>query len=183
MSERVRPATVMDAAGAQAIYGPEVAEGFASFEEEPPTVEEMAARISKTLPRYPWLVLDDGGPILGYAYASAHKDRAAYRWAVDVAAYVAPGARGRGVGRALYAALFPILIRQGFYTAHAGISLPNEASIALHRAFGFEPVGVYRRVGYKLGAWRDTCWMRKELCTPSGEPAEPIPFSELTHRA
>ncbi len=175
----IRVATPADAEGVQAIYGPEVARGTASFETEPPSVGEMARRIEAILPVYPWLVWEEGGRILGYAYASRHRERAAYRWSVDVAIYVAPDAQGRGVARALYTKLFEILTRQRFRAAYGGVAQPNPASEALHRACGFELVGVYREVGYKLGKWRDVGWWRRGLNETAGEPEEPIPFGEL----
>jgi L-amino acid N-acyltransferase YncA len=175
----IRVATIADAAGVQAIYGPEVEHGAASFETEAPTPEDMAARIAAILPMYPWLVWEEGGEILGYAYASRHRDRAAYRWSVDAAIYVAPQAHGRGIARALYARLFEILSRQRFRAAYGGVTTTNPASEALHRACGFELVGVYRAVGYKHGAWRDVGWWRRTLSETPGQPPEPIPFAEL----
>ena len=126
-----------DAAAIQAIYAPIVAQTPISFETEPPSVQEMAVRIRATLPAYPYLVAKLDGLVAGYAYASAHRSRAAYRWSVDVSAYVAPAARRAGIGRALYAELQAILERQGFHAAFAGIALPNEASVRLHEAAAF----------------------------------------------
>jgi phosphinothricin acetyltransferase len=176
----IRTATAADAAGVQAIYAPEVEHGTASFETEPPGVEEMARRIAATLPTYPWLVCEGDGRVLGYAYASRHRDRAAYRWSVDVAVYVTPSARGRGVARALYARLFEVLTRQRFRAAYAGVAAPNPASEALHKACGFEPVGVYRDVGFKHGKWRSVGWWRRGLWESDGDPPEPIPFARMT---
>ena len=175
----IRVATAADAAGVQAIYGPEVEHGTASFEAEPPTVEEMARRIAAILPVYPWLVWDDGGEILGYAHGSRHRDRAAYRWSVDATIYVRPDAQGRGLAKALYSRQFDILTRQGFRAAYGGVAIPNPASEALHRACGCEPVGGYRDVGFKHGRWRDVGWWRRALHESPGQPAEPIPFAEL----
>jgi phosphinothricin acetyltransferase len=175
----IRAAAPADAAGVQAIYGPEVEHGTASFETEPPSVGEMARRIEAILPIYPWLVWEEDGRILGYAYASRHRDRAAYRWSVDVAIYVAPDAKGRGIARALYDRLFEILTRQRFRAAYGGVATPNPASEGLHQACGFELVGVYRSVGFKHGQWRDVGWWRRGLHEASGQPAEPIPFAEL----
>jgi phosphinothricin acetyltransferase len=168
-----------DAPGIQAIYAPEVEHGTASFETEPPSVEEMARRIEAILPMYPWLVWEEDGRILGYAYASRHRDRAAYRWSVDTAIYVAPDAKGRGIAKALYTSLFDILTRQRFRAAYGGVATPNPASEALHRACGFELVGIYREVGFKHGQWRDVGWWRKGLWEAEGEPEEPVPFSAL----
>lgn len=175
---KIRVAETADAEAIQAIYAPIVRDTAISFEDEPPTVAEMARRIHDTLVVYPYLVAEDGGRLLGYVYASAHRARAAYRWSVDVTAYVAEGARRGGVGRALYGALLDILTRQGFHAAHAGIALPNDASVALHEAVGFEALGVYREVGFKHGRWHDVGWWRRALAQAT-PPSEPVRFSEL----
>ena len=152
---QIRMANPDDAEGTLAIYAPVVRETTISFELEPPTVAQMRGRIEATLPRLPWLVAASEAGIVGYAYASRHRERAAYQWSVDVSVYVAEQKRGKGLGLALYAPLLGILRDLGYYSALAGIALPNPASIALHEAMGFRPVGVYRNIGYKQGAWRD----------------------------
>lgn len=116
--------------------------------------------------------------MVGYAYASQHRTRAAYRWAADVTVYLAPSHRGVGAGRRLYAELLERLRRQRFQVACAGVTLPNDASVGLHRAMGFEPVGVYERIGWKGGAWRDVMWLELELAPRTDEPPpEPLPSS------
>lgn len=170
---RVRSAIPHDAAAIAAIYVPIVERTAISFEETAPSVDEMRERIAKTQERWPWLVAQSTR-ILGYAYGSRHRERAAYRWSVDVTVYVAEDARGIGVGKALYAHLFDLLKERGFYNAFAGIALPNDPSIALHRAFGFEAIGIYRNVGFKLGQWRDVSWWQLRLHEATGSPAEPI---------
>jgi L-amino acid N-acyltransferase YncA len=177
----VRLATAIDAAEIAQIYAPIVERTAISFEVEPPEAGEIARRIGATQPQWPWLVADDG-EILGYAYAGQHRPRAAYRWSVDVSVYVDERARRTGVGRRLYGALLAILTAQGYYNAFAGVTLPNEPSVALHRALGFEPVGVYRNVGYKLGAWHDTAWFARTLRAPSTDVAEPLAFAAIAHR-
>jgi phosphinothricin acetyltransferase len=171
-----------DAAACAAIYAPSVSDGVASFEEEPPTAEEMAQRMRATSERYPWLVAEIDGQPAGYAYATEHRWRPAYRWTVDVTVYVDAAQHRRGVGRALYGALLDLLRRQGFYTACAGITLPNAGSVGLHEAMGFTLVGVYEAVGYKHGAWRSVGWWQTRLREPvQGEaPAEPGPPPRLS---
>ena len=164
----IRLATPEDAPALQAIYAPIVTGTVISFELEPPTVAEMADRIRKTIPAYPWLVLERDGRILGYAYAGAHRVRPAYRWSVDVSVYVAEAGRRQGVGRALYERLFVLLRRQGYHAAFAGIALPNPASVALHEAVGFVPLGVYRDVGFKHDQWVDTVLMQRHLAPAPG---------------
>lgn len=170
----VRLATPADAAGVRAIYAPFVRDTHVSFEAEVPSVDEVARRIAATAPAHPWLVADDEGAVAGYAYASPHRSRAAYQWSVEVSIYVA-GPR-RGLGRTLYGALLDVLRAQGFANAYAGIALPNAASVGFHEALGFEPVGVYRGVGFKAGAWRDVGWWSLRL----GEGAAPDPPRPLT---
>jgi phosphinothricin acetyltransferase len=179
MTTKIRLARAADAAQIQAIYAPIVAETTISFEQVVPTVEEMAERIEKTTERYPWLACADGETITGYVYATSHRTRAAYQWSVDVSVYVHPNYRRRGMGRALYTALFKVLAAQGFYNAYAGIALPNPGSIGVHEAVGFVPVGVYKQVGYKLGAWHDVGWWQLALQPKDAEPQTPIPISDL----
>jgi phosphinothricin acetyltransferase len=169
-----------DAASCAAIYAPYVRASAVSFEELVPGAAEFARRIESTSRRFPWLVADEDGEVTGYAYAASHHDRAAYRWAADVAVYVSEGKQRRGIGRALYGALLPLLARQGIQVACAGITLPNPASVALHEAVGFESVGVYWRIGWKAGAWRDVAWWQLELRRASDDPPpEPGPPQRL----
>ena len=180
---RLRLATAADAEQVAAIYRPAVMEQATSFELEPPDRAEMAERITRTLRRTPWLVAEaaDGpsGRLLGYAYAGMHMERAAYQWPVDVSAYVAASAHRKGVGRALYQALFAVLRLQGFRNAYAGITLPNPASEGLHKTLGFELIGVYRGVGYKFGRWHDVAWFALALAPHKAEPPTPRALPEM----
>jgi L-amino acid N-acyltransferase YncA len=163
-----------DAAACAAIYAPHVEDAPTSFEEAAPSQEQMAARIEETAATHPWLVAEEAGEVVGFAYACRHRARPAYRWAVDVSVYVADEHNGKGRGRQLYAALLEELRERRFRVACAGITLPNEASVALHEGFGFEPVGVYRGIGWKAGAWRDVGWWQLELSPGAADPpAEP----------
>ena len=165
-----------DAAACAAIYAPHVEASATSFEESPPDAAELAERIARTTGTHPWLVAECDGEVLGYAYGCPHRLRVAYRWATDVSVYVDENRRNEGCGRALYVELLGRLRRQRFQVACAGITLPNEASVALHESLGFVPVGVYRRIGWKAGAWRDVGWWQLELEPAGGEPpAEPLP--------
>lgn len=176
---RVRRATPDDTAAIAAIYAPIVLDTAISFEIEPPSAAEMERRIAATEALTPWLVGQEDETLLGYAYAILHRSRAAYRWTVEVSAYIAADQRGRGVGAGLYTALLGILDLQGFHRAVAGITLPNPASVALHERLGFAPLGVYREVGFKLGAWHDVGWWQRSLASPPIPPAEPMPYSSL----
>ncbi|MHA3701645.1 arsinothricin resistance N-acetyltransferase ArsN1 family B [Jatrophihabitans sp. YIM 134969] len=168
----IRAATAADAAGCRGIYAPFVLDTAVSFEEDVPSVETVAARIEASLAAHAWLVAVVDGEVVGYAYATRHRERAAYRWACDVSVYLAGSARGRGIGRRLYEVLFARLADRGYVTALAGIALPNPASIGLHRAMGFEDVGVYRNIGFKGGSWHDVCWMQRSLVSIPVQPGE-----------
>jgi L-amino acid N-acyltransferase YncA len=165
-----------DAAACAAIYAPHVEGSAVSFEERAPDAAEMAARIARYGASHAWLVAEREGEVVGYAYATAFNERPAYRWSAGVSVYVGAGARGEGVGRALYGALFGRLRERGFRMACAGITLPNQASVGLHESLGFEQVGVNPEIGWKNGAWHDVGWFQLELA-PAGEgpPPEPLP--------
>lgn len=168
----MRDARAADAAACAAIYAPYVTGTAITFETEPPSVDEMAARIETASSSYAWLVLEQQGRVVGYAYGGRFHARPAYRWAAEVSVYLEPGRRRTGGGRALYEALLARLRERGFRIAIAGMTLPNEASVGLHEALGFEPVGTYRRIGYKLGAWHDVAWTQRRLLD-DGDGAEP----------
>jgi len=176
MSIEIRQARPEDAPAIQLIYAPIVAGTAISFEEVPPTIEEMRQRIVATLQTYPYLVAIRNGHLVGYAYASQHRARAAYRWAVDVTVYIAESERRCGVGRSLYAELLPILAKQGFNAAYAGIALPNTGSVGLHERLGFRHIGTFPQVGFKLGQWHDVGYWRLELGAPSESPSAPRPY-------
>jgi phosphinothricin acetyltransferase len=171
LTATIRLAAEQDAESVLAIYAPFCSTPV-SFEEQPPAAAEMRRCIARTLEHFPWLVCADRGEILGYVYAHSHRERPAYRWSVEVSVYVGAGRRRSGVGRALYTSLFEALALQGFYNAYAGITLPNPGSVGLHEALGFQPVGVYREVGFKCGVWHDVGWWQREL---QPRPAHPEP--------
>ncbi|ROS27774.1 GNAT family N-acetyltransferase [Cellulomonas sp. PhB150] len=169
----IRPATSADAAACARIYAPFVLDTAVTFETEAPSPDEMARRIAAA---HVWLVAESDEPddrIVGYAYAGTFRARPAYRWTCEVSAYVRKGHEGEGIGRALYEHLLATLTERGFRTAVAGMTMPNDASAGLHRALGFEPVGTYREVGWKLGAWRDVHWVQRTLDASDGAPREP----------
>jgi phosphinothricin acetyltransferase len=156
----IRLATRADAAAIAAIYAPYCESTVVSFEEIAPSAEEMARRIASVGATRPWIVLEQDSGVIGYAYASAHR---------------------KGAGRALYTTLFALLHRLGYRQATAGITMPNPASVALHMAFGFAPVGVYRDIGYKMGAWHDVGWYQAEIQPAAERPAEPRPICEIVN--
>jgi len=182
MTPRIRLATLSDADAIAAIYRPVVETTTISFETVAPDRDEMAQRLADTLASHPWLVCEIDGRVAGYAYATKHRVRAAYQWSVDTSVYVDAACRRSGVGRGLYRSLFAILAAQGFFNAFAGIALPNAASVALHEAVGFEPLGVYRRVGFKLGAWHDVGWWQLALLAHDASPDAPLPIAAVQRR-
>jgi L-amino acid N-acyltransferase YncA len=175
----IRLACEHDAEAVARIYRPFCESTAVSFEYEAPSTTEMARRIAAITERFPWVVLEDAGRVLGYAYASPHRERAAYAWAVDVAVYLDTRCRRRGAGTALYTTLLELLRRQGCFKAYAGITLPNPPSAGLHEALGFRPVGVYAGVGYKLGAWHDVAWYQLALQPERPDPALPVAVADL----
>ena len=176
----IRPATETDAAQIAAIYAPFVRDSHTSFESEPPDAAEIARRIANTQRTHPYLVFDRDGEVLGYAYATPYRPRAAYQWGAETTVYVKEGLRRSGVGRRLYSSLFAVLAHQGFRMAYAAIALPNPASIGLHEALGFEPLGAYRAAGYKLGAWHDVGWWQRCIAPLDADPVPPLPFGTLS---
>ena len=169
----IRSATPQDAAPCAEVYAPYVRDTAITFELEAPTVAEMAGRIAAAQRGHAWLVAERDGRVFGYAYGSEFKSRAAYRFSCEVSVYLAPGLHRAGAGRALYDVLLPKLAVLGYRTAVAGMTLPNEASLGLHRALGFETVGVFRGVGWKLGAWHDVLFAQRPLLESPEDP--PVP--------
>lgn len=159
----IRPATEADAPRLLTIYAPYVESTAVSFEVVPPTVDEFAARIGKSLSKWQYLVGEIDGAIAGYAYGSMHRERAAYRFSVEVSAYIDAGFHRRGIGAALYRRLLDDLSAKGYCSAFAGITLPNEASVGLHRSVGFEQIGAFKDIGWKFDRWHDVVWMQRKL--------------------
>lgn len=175
----IRVAKPSDAQAIIDIYRFFVDESAVSFETNCPSVSEMERRIEDTLRIFPWLVAEDKGKVMGYAYAISHRKRKAYQWSVEVSAYVAEGAREEGIGRKLYEQLLRYLKTQGYKTAYAGITLPNPSSIGFHEKMGFSSIGIYSKVGFKLGKWHDVQWFELELGERVDIPSPPRKFFEL----
>jgi phosphinothricin acetyltransferase len=175
----IRFATLADAPALLAIYAPYITDSFVSFEYEVPSLAEFTQRIDAIQQQLPYLVAEVAGRVLGYAYASKHRDRMAYQWSVDTSVYIHPDGHRQGIGRQLYGHLFDLLRQQGYYNVYAGITLPNPSSEAFHRAIGFELVGTYRNVGYKMGAWRSVSWFQLTLQPYPINPVPPVPVHQL----
>lgn len=170
----IRNATAHDAAGCLEVYAPFADLTEISFEDRAPTLAEFEQRIERINRTHAFLVAEHDDRIAGFAYAGVHRTRLAYRWACEVSVYLGDEHRGRGLGRALYEPLFALLQDQGYRVLLAGISVPNPASVGLHRSLGFEEVGTYRRIGWKAGAWRDVLWLSRQL-GPDTNESEPPP--------
>lgn len=155
------------------IYAPYITESTTSFEYEVPTVSEFSGRVQTIQQQFPYLVAERDGQVLGYAYASKHRDRTAYQWSVETSVYMHPDGQRQGIARQLYTSLFDLLRRQGYYSAYAGITLPNPASETFHRSMGFETVGFFKNIGYKFGAWHDVIWLQLALQVYRTNPVQP----------
>ncbi len=172
----VRPATTDDAAGCAAIYAPYVTDTCITFETVVPGPEAFTARIADALAHHTWLVATDGDEVVGYAYAHRFAERAAYAWTCEASIYLRTGLRRTGLGRRLYTELFDRLAARGYRRVFAGITLPNAASVGLHKAMGFEDAGVFRRVGYKDGRWHDVAQLQRSI-GPADQDAPPAPLA------
>lgn len=185
MAITIRTATTDDAAAMRDIYRPYVEETAVTFEYEVPSLEEFTRRVQATLQRYPWLVAEDGGRIVGYAYAGAFKGRRAYDWSVETSIYLERSRRGEGTGRALYTRLEELLRAQGICNANACVAyaevedehLTNN-SLHFHQRLGYTPVGTFHSCAYKFGTWYSMMWLEKHLCE-HGPVHDVIPFPEL----
>ena len=183
MNAIIRLATPSDAADIHQVYAPIVSQTHISFELSVPNIDEIAARISKTLAQYPWLVCEINGRLAGYAYAGAFRARHAYQWTTETTVYVHSAFQRRGVSRGLYRSLLAILRAQGYCNAVGVIALPNEGSIRAHEAAGFRKIGVFENVGFKAGNWRHTGWWQLELRPMPEAPQPPRPIGELAREA
>ena len=169
----IRPVTPGDAAAVHAIYEPVVRESVATFEIDPPGVDEIARRITDVTAAYPWLVFEEGGAVAGYAYAARYHPRPAYAWTCEVSVYVGEAARGTGAGKRLLRALLAELGSRGFVNVIARIALPNDASVRLFETHGFERIGTAHGIGYKLGRWVDVDEWELELSPRGPDPRPP----------
>ena len=160
----IRDARRSDVPAMLEIYAYFVRETAVSFEYEVPTEAEFARRLEEHQAAFPWLVCEENGRVMGYAYAGRAFERAAYGWNAEISCYLAPELRGRGVGRRLYARIEEILTRLGYYKLFAVVTSANAPSVAFHRALGFRDAACFRNVGYKQGGWYDVLWLEKTLC-------------------
>lgn len=179
----IRVAHEADASAIHAIYAPHVTGGAATFETALPGTDVMRERMRTRLPHYPWLVWEEGGDVLAYAYAYRFRERAAYDWIAETSIYVHAAAQRRGIARRLYGCLFDVMRLQGLMQAVGVITLPGNASVSLHETMGFAPAGVWRQSGWKLGQWWDVGVWQKELQPATVPPPSVTPFAALVSRA
>ena len=175
----LRLATPADAKGILEIYASYIEATSFTFETEVPAIEEFAERIKMYLLHWPWLVCEVEGKIVGYAYATRHRERIAYQWCVESSVYIHDNFQRAGIARALYTTLFEIVKRQGCRNVYAVINLPNEKSVAFHESLGFHYFATFEKVGYKLGQWKNVGWWKLTLNEYNDEPTAPIKFSVL----
>ena len=172
MQLTIRPVLLDDAAAIAAIYAHYVEHSVVTFEEKAPDTAEMGRRIAATVADYPWLVAEDEGALVGYAYGRAYHARSAYRWTCETGIYLAHDRRARGAGRALYTALLEALRQGGFVTAIAAITVPNDESTRFHETLGFVEVGRFTGVGFKHGGWQDVGYWQRDFTTPRPDTAQ-----------
>lgn len=161
------------------VYRPFVEQTAVTFDYEVPSLAEFSRRVAEVTTFYPWLVAEKNGVVVGYAYGGKYRARKAYQWSAESSVYISRDHHRDGIGKALYVTLFQLLRLQGIRNVYAGMTLPNEKSEHFHAAMGFQPVGVYPRVGYKLGRWHDVLWMSLPLGEPEAAPAAPVSIQEI----
>ncbi|MBQ7933953.1 MAG: N-acetyltransferase [Lachnospiraceae bacterium] len=176
----IREASLADAETILDIYKKYVEETSISFETQVPSVAEFRNRMNNIMNQFPYLVCEMDGKVVGYAYASKHRERAAYQWSADLSIYIEETYHRQHIATMLYDKLIDLLKIQGYYTAFAGVTSPNPNSEAFHEAYGFETVGVFHNVGYKLGQWRDVKWYSLQLTDYRELPTAPRSISDIT---
>jgi L-amino acid N-acyltransferase YncA len=175
----IRLATPSDSAALLAIYAPYIQNTVITFEYEVPTTAEFSRRIAHVLKKYPWLVCEIKGRIVGYAYASPFNERSAYDWSVDASVYIHPDYHRKKIGVALYRCLFELLKLQGFYNVYAIITGANKGSLDFHQSLGFKPAGSYHNVGYKFNQWQDVTWLTLAIADYQKPPQKPRNIDEI----
>ncbi len=175
----IRIATTADGEALASIYKPYVEATAITFEVIPPDGEEFARRIAKTMENYPYLVAEEEGKVIGYAYASRYRERAAFAWDAELSVYIAEGHHGKGLGTHFYRSLEAILQKQGVVCLYASVTADNPASVTFHQHLGFTVAGRLHNAGFKNGAWHDVLWFEKQIA-PAAVPPQPLlPFSTL----
>jgi len=177
-----RPACPQDAPQIAAIYNHYVQSTAITFAYAAPTAREFAEKILRLGATHPFLVCEERGEVAGFAYAAPYREKEAFLWDVELTIYLAPEKGGGGLGTALMGRLLACVKDQGFQTAYSCVTLPGEASLRLHRRFGFDTLGVHPRAGYKHGRWHDVIWLALPLGDFSPTPVHPRPFAAYTQQ-
>ena len=177
--KKMRVVQPSDAASILEIYTPYILNTAVTFETEIPSADSFEERIKHYTEKWPWIVYEENGALAGYAYATKHRERLAYQWCVESSVYVGDKFQRKGIASKLYNALFEVLRLQGFINIYAGITLPNDKSIAFHEQFGFTNFVYYKNVGYKLGEWRTVGWWQKQINTYEKQPSTPLNFADM----
>lgn len=175
----IRNATEADIPAMLALYAPYVENTTYTFEYAVPTEAEFLARFRHIAQQFPWLIWEEEGIVLGYAYGSLPFERAAYAWSGEVSIYLAPGAQGRGIGRKLYAALEALMEYQGYRVLYAIITEENSGSLAFHKALGYREAGVFSHCGLKFDRWLSVIWMEKQLNSVGIPSKTPVPYGSF----
>lgn len=175
----IRLITPADADAALAVYAPYVLHTANTFEYEIPSVDDFRTKIKKITAQYPWLVCECDGEIVGYAYGSTHRERAAYQWSPESTVYISDKHHRKGIARILYNTLFALLQQQGYINVFASVLVTNVNSVEFHRAYGFEEIGLFKNIGYKLGEWHTNLWFQYTLQEHVIDPSVPIPITKL----
>lgn len=180
---RFRMAVPADAAGILQIYAPYILNTRITLETEVPELEAFTRRVREISARYPYLVCEKDGKIIGYSYACGHRERQAYRWNAEVSAYLAREHTGQGLGKAMLLMLMELLRLQNFRNVYSCVTLPNPASERVNLLMGFTPAGIWRNTGCKLGKWVDAAWFEKRIGPAEADPAEPLPITAVPAEA
>lgn len=175
----IRLATVNDAEQILKVYQPYVEQTANTFEYDVPAVEEFSNRIAKISKQYPYLVCEYDGQIVGYAYGSTHRERMGYSWCAEATVYLAAAYHRRGIARILYDTLFALMKRQGYYSIFVSVLCTNTPSVEFHKSMGFEEIGVFKNIGYKLGSWHSNNWMQLFLNEHNVAPPMPVAIGEI----
>lgn len=175
----IRLITPADAEAALAVYAPYVLHTANTFEYEIPSVDDFRTKIENITAQYPWLVCECDGEIVGYAYGSTHRERAAYQWSPESTVYISDKYHRKGIARILYNTLFALLKQQGYINVFASVLVTNVNSVEFHRAYGFEEIGLFKNIGYKLGEWHTNLWFQYTLQEHVIDPSVPIPITKL----
>lgn len=175
----IRLVTPADAASCLEVYAPYVRTTAISFEYEVPTIPAFEKKIEKIMEQYPWLVCIYKNEVVGYTYGSMHRERTAYQWSPESTVYLKETFHQKGIARILYETLFDLLRMQGYFSIYASVLSSNNKSVAFHRKMGFEEIGLFKNIGYKLGTWHSNLWFQYFLQEHCVQPTAPLAINQI----